>query len=156
MPTIDQSVLVEAPRHEIFGFVADYRNVTRFEKRFTRVFRLPGPSYGLGVTLDARGWFRGVPVRAKLRIVEFVPDKRIVSRSVAGLKSILEWEFSDEGGGTRVRLITGYDWPFPLIPRQVKESVAAEVGSMAADSLRELKRLMESGDYRTGELERTE
>lgn len=156
MPTIDQSLLVDAPRHEVFGFVADYRNVTRFEKRFTRVARLPGAPYGLGLTLDARGWYRGVPVRAKLRIVEFVPDKRIVSRSVAGLKSTLEWDFTDEAGGTRVRLVTGYDWPLPLIPRHLKESIANEVASMAADSLRELKRLMESGDYRNGDVELSE
>lgn len=143
MPNTAQSILVNAPVHDVFEFVADYRNITRFEKRFSRVVRLDGPDHGLGMTLDAKGRFHGVPVHARLQVVEFAQDRKIVSRSLAGLKSLLEWEFSEEGGATRVKLFANYGWPFPLIPKQVKDSIRVEVEEMTAESLRELKRLVE-------------
>lgn len=144
MPRTEQSILVVAPRHKVFAFVADYRNTMKYEKHFSRVDLAPGPSRGIGTTVEARGWFRGIPVKAKLRITEFVEDERIVSRSVAGLKSSLEWGFADEQGKTKVRLVASYAFPFPFIPRQVRESVAQEVQTMTTASLRELKRLLEN------------
>ncbi len=144
MPHTDQSILVDAPRHKVFDFVADYRNTTKYEKHFSRLDLMPGPIRGIGNTVDARGWFRGIPVRSKLRIVEFAEDQRIVSTSVAGLKSWLEWDFADEDGKTRVRLFASYSFPIPFIPRNVRESVAQEVKAMTTASLLELKRLLES------------
>ena len=143
MPQTDQSILVDAPRHRVFDFVADYRNTTKYEKHFSRLDLMPGPARGIVNTVDVRGWFRGIPVRAKLQIVEFVEDERIVSASIAGLKSWLEWDFSDEEGKTRVRLFASYSFPFPFIPRHVRESIAHEVKSMTTASLIELKRLVE-------------
>ncbi len=149
MPQTDQSILVDAPRHKVFDFVADYRNTMKYERHFSRVDLAPGPTRGVGNTVDARGWFRGIPVRAKLRIVEFVENERIVSRSIAGLKSSLEWDFSDEDGKTKVRLFASYSFPIPFIPRHLRESVAEEVKAMTSASLRELKRLTESDEART-------
>ena len=146
MPQTDQSILVDAPRQKVFAFVADYRNTLKYEKHFSRLDLAPGPARGIGNTVDARGWFRGIPVRAKLRIVGFVENERIVSRSIAGLKSSLEWDFSDEEGMTRVRLFASYSFPIPFIPRHLRETVTEEVRSMTTASLRELKRLMEIGD----------
>ncbi len=153
MPRTDHTVLVMAPLSEVFEYVADYRNVAKFEKRFSRVEPLPGPRYGLGTTLDTRGWFHGVPVRAKLRTTEFVENQRIVSNSISGLKSTLEWEFAEENGGTRVKMAASFDWPLPLIPRHIKEAIQEEVREMTAASLCELKRLLESGDQHRNEVD---
>ena len=144
MPNTAQSIFIDAPVGEVFEFVADYRNIVRFEKHFSKVERQPGPAYGTGMVLDCRGRFRGVPVRVKLRVIEFVENRRIVSQSIAGLKSLLEWDFSEEDGGTRAKLFANYGWPFPLIPKHLKDSIREEIDEMTADSLRELKRLIEA------------
>jgi uncharacterized membrane protein len=139
----DQSILVDAPRQRVFAFVADYRNAMKYERHFSRLDLVPGPTSGIGTTVDARGRFRGIPVRAKLRIEEFVEGQRIVSRSVSGLRSSLEWNFAEEGRQTRVRLVTRYSLPVPFVPRQVRESIHEEIQAMTRASLKELKRLLE-------------
>ncbi len=139
----DQSILVNAPLHTAFAFVADYRNAIKYERHFSKLDPLPGPRQGYGTTLDARGRFRGIPVRSTLRIVEFVEDERIVSRSIAGLHCSLEWDFGEENGRTRVRLVAKYALPLPFVPRTVQASIEREIQAITTESLLELRRLLE-------------
>ena len=144
MPSLDRWIWVSAPLAYVFSFVADYRNASRYQHQFTRFEPLPGLEYGLGATAEARGRFRGFPVRARLKIVEFVEGRRIVTRSIGGMKSSAEWDFLEEKGGTRVRLLASYEFPVPVPSRTLRKIVESEVASMTESSLRELKRLIEA------------
>ncbi len=143
MPGVDRSILIEAPVATVFEYVADWRNTIKYQHQFSKFEPVGEPVRGLGLTVDARGWFKGLPVRARLRIVEFVENERIVSRSVAHMRSSAEWLFSPDGDRTRVRFIANYDWPVPLGNRLLKRIVENEIASMTETSLRDLKRLVE-------------
>jgi uncharacterized membrane protein len=145
MPSTDLSILIDAPLEAVFDFVADPRNTVKYQREFSTFEPVGHPPRGLGMTVDARGKFKGLPVRAKLRIVEFVPNERIVSRSVAFLKSRAEWHFSVEDGKTLVRFVAQYDWPVPLPARAMSWLLENEIDAMAEDSLRRLKLLVEEG-----------
>ncbi len=144
MPTIARSILVNAPIEEVFQFVADYRNTPKYQRQFSRFEPVGEPTHGLGLTVDARGRFKGLPIRAKLRITEFVENERIVSRSVEGLKSAAEWEFGREGDKTRVTFTASYSWPLPILSRAIRKMLEAELIAMTEASLRELRRLVEA------------
>jgi uncharacterized protein YndB with AHSA1/START domain len=143
MPSTDLSILIDAPVQRVFEFVADPRNTVRYQREFSHFEPIGTPRYGLGMTVDARGKFKGIPVRTKLRIVEFVPHERIVSRSVAFLKSRAEWHFSEEEGKTLVRFVAHYDWPLPLPRWSVGRILEHEIEAMTELSLRRLKQLVE-------------
>jgi len=144
MPTTDRWILVDVPVEKAFEFVADYRNTTRYQKQFSRFQCLGEPTYGLGLTVDARGRFRGLPIRSTLRIVQFVKHELIVSKSVAHFKSTAEWRFTPVEGKTKIRFVASYDWPVPIPGRTLKRMIEAEIEAMTESSLRELKRLLES------------
>lgn len=150
VPSVTRSTVIEAPVEKVFEFVADYRNTTRYQRQFSRFDLVGRPDYGEGLTVDARGWFKGLPIRVRLRITGFVKNKRIVSKSISGLKSAAEWEFYPEGQGTRVRFTAGYAYPVPIPTHTLKRMVESEIVRMTEDSLRELKRLLESGPSQAG------
>lgn len=144
MPTIDRSIHIDAPVEKVFRFVADYRNTVRYQRQFTKFEPVGGPMAGLGLTVDARGRFKGVPIHTRLRITQFTENERIVSTSVGGLKSDAEWLFSTEDGGTRVQFRATYAWPIPIPNGAIRDMLKAELVSLTEDSLRRLKRLVES------------
>ena len=143
MPSVDRNIWIDAPAEKVFRFVADYRNTTRYQRHFSRFQPVDSQAWGLGMTVDARGRFRGLPVHARLTITEFVENRRISSRSVAGLKSSAQWSFADEDGGTRVRFVASYDWPVPVLSGAMRRTIERSIVAMTESSLRELKRLLE-------------
>jgi uncharacterized protein YndB with AHSA1/START domain len=143
MPTIERSILVDAPVEEVFQFVADYRNTTRYQHQFSRFEPIGTITRGLGLTVDARGRFKGIPIHAKLRITEFVENERIVSESIEGLKSEAAWTFAPEGDQTRVTFRGRYAWPIPILSGALRRTLMAELVAMTESSLRELKLLVE-------------
>jgi uncharacterized protein YndB with AHSA1/START domain len=147
MPSTDLSILIDAPVEAVFEFVADPRNTVRYQREFSTFEPIGQPRRGLGMTVDARGKFKGIPVRARLRVVEFVPNERIVSRSIAFLKSRAEWHFAEEEGGTLVRFVAQYDWPIPLPARAMSWLLEDEIEAMTEASLRRLKRLVEQEQH---------
>ncbi len=150
MPAIERSILVNAPVGEVFAFVADYRNTIRYQRHFSRFDPVGSPTYGLGLTVEARGHFKGFPIRTKLRVTEFVDNELIVSKSVEGLRSEAIWSFAPENGGTRVTFSASYAWPIPVLSGAIRRMVTAELASMTESSLRELKRLVERRHQEAG------
>lgn len=143
MPGTDLSILVDAQVEAVFRFVSEPSNTLRYQRHFSRFDPIGSPRTGHGATADARGSLLGIPVRAKLRVIEFVPNRKIVARSVAYLKSSAEWHFSEEDGKTLVRFVASYDWPMPVMGPGMRLLLEAEIEALAEDSLRELKRLVE-------------
>ena len=143
MPRIERSILVKAAVEEVFEFVADYRNTTRYQRHFSRFDPIGPPTRGLGLTVDARGRFRGIPIHARLRVTEFVENERIVSNSIEGLKSAAIWRFDREDEQTRVTFTASYAWPVPILSGALRRMLTEELVSMTESSLRELKRLVE-------------
>jgi uncharacterized membrane protein len=144
VPTIDRSILIEVPIDSVFRFVADYRNTVRYQRQFTSFEPVGETTWGLGLTVDARGRFKGWPIHSRLRVVEFHENQRIVSTAIAGLKSDAEWRFSEEGGGTRVRFRATYACPIPILSGTVRRMLETELVSLTEDALRRLKQLTES------------
>lgn len=143
MPVIERSILVDAPVEEVFEFVADYRNTIQYQRQFSRLEPVGEPTYGLGLTVEARGRFKAIPIHARLRITEFSKNERIVSKSVEGLKSEAVWSFAPEGSQTRVTFTASYGWPLPILSGALRRMLLAELAVMTESSLRELKRLVE-------------
>ena len=148
MPTIERSIVIEARVEEVFRFVADYRNTPLYQRQFSRFERVGPVCHGTGLTLDAHGRFKGVPVHARLRVIEFIENQRIVSTSVKGLKSEAVWSFTPMGSATRVTFKATYAWPIPLLSGALRRVLIGELEEAAESSLRELKRLVEGARER--------
>ena len=95
---------VERPVDEVFAFVADMENEPQWHTDIVEAERLTEGEVGEGTNFRVQ--FRPQPMspsEGKIEIVEFQPDRRIVSRSDMGnMKPELTHVFEEVDGGTRV------------------------------------------------------
>ena len=115
MPEITKVIDIMVPAQEVFDYVADFRNSLNYMVSFDTFEPCGDVAYGVGAEVQAAGSFMGVPVKARLKIVEFEPPRRFVSQSTEGVESTATWEFLDlppeEGQGTEVIFTSTYKVP---------------------------------------------
>jgi uncharacterized membrane protein len=145
VPELNASVRIDRPLEDVFAFVDDHRNVTRYLKHLERWDPVdPARVQGLGIRF--RGVVRAGPValRGVLEVTEHVPGEKVSYRSVEGPKLSGEWTFHRDGDGTVVKLRNTYDLPGGAVGRMVGRVISTQGERELEGSLRELKRLVES------------
>ncbi|MFL5893896.1 MAG: SRPBCC family protein [Thermoleophilaceae bacterium] len=109
MRPVEASIVISAPRGEVFDFVADIAGRVAWTDHFLKDFRLTrvnpvGVGAGAAFLIDAP-LFRQ---RAELQVVTLERPRRIVERSRIGRLGRTtgwnEWEFADDYGSTEVRV----------------------------------------------------
>lgn len=143
MARIRKSIEIEAPLEDIFSFVADYRNARHFLQSFSEFQAITKSQRGLGAKARASGKFWGLPVITVLEITEFELNKRIVSKSVSGIRSSSIWTFEPGRKGTRVTFTAEYTVPGLMIGRLMENLIEKDVEENTRHTLINLKRLME-------------
>ena len=111
MHEIKESIDIAAPVETVFDFVADFRNALRWMHGFNRFEPITSQTRGTGAKVRASGRIGGVPISTELEITQYLPNRKIVSVSNHGLKSLSAWLFEPKGTGTKVSFIGYYDLP---------------------------------------------
>jgi len=113
--TLVRETFLPLPRPAVFAFFADARNleaITPASMRFRILTPLP-IEMRAGALIDYRLRLRGIPVRWRTRIEEWVPDRRFVDVQLSG--PYRSWrhthQFEDAEGGTRMRDTVEYELP---------------------------------------------
>lgn len=103
MPTIEESIVIDRPRDEVFAYASDPANVTLYASNLMEYEQQSDGERGKG-TVD-RGVVKvaGKKFEFTSEIVEWSPGERLVSRSVeAPMGFELTQRFEDADGGTKV------------------------------------------------------
>lgn len=154
MPTARSSVTVRAKIDDVFNFIADYRNIPTIQPQFTSVQLASQVERGQGAVIELRGTFRGMPMRARNRIVTFTPPRRLVSISEGTVTSRNAWEFTsggEDGNETHVTLTIDYKVGGGGLLSGLFTGVASslfhsEIQGMIEESLRRLKECVKSDE----------
>lgn len=147
MPKVSASAVVQAAAEEVFGFIADYRNIPRLQPEFATARVVSEQQMGAGAIVELQGRFHGVPMRAQNRIVTFTPPRRLVSISEGAVLSRNTWELQPLAGelsGTLVTFVVEYKVGGPLggIFTGVASSLFhKEIQAMTDGSLRRLQEI---------------
>lgn len=103
MPVIDESIVINRGRSEVFAFATDPDNVPLFNSNMISFEQLTeGP---VGKDTRNRGSVRvvGKTIEWVTEVTEFEPDRRYVSRSVESPVGFeLDIKYEDANGGTKV------------------------------------------------------
>ena len=145
MAEIKKAIDINAPLEKVFDYVADASKALTFMPNFTRFEPLGQPRRGLGARVAAAGTVFGMPFKTQLEIVEFEENRRFVSHSTQGVKSVSTWEFRAlPDGGTEVTFISDYQMPGGMLGRLFDGAVMAkEVEKNTVQTLVNLKKVIE-------------
>ena len=123
MAKIIKTAVINAPVERVFGYIRETTNLPEVWPNLLQVRdvqRLPnGGNRSLCV-------YRMIGMRFELisEDVEYIPNRRIVSKTGGGIQSVLTWQFEPEDGKTRLSLEAEYTMPTPLLGRLAEGIVA--------------------------------
>ena len=103
MPTVEESIVVDKPRPEVFEFLSDPDKVAVYSSNLVDYEVISGDPHEVG--RKARFAVKVVGVRLDYtdELVEFVENERIKLASTDGkIPYTITMTFSDEGSGTKV------------------------------------------------------
>lgn len=144
MRRIHESIEIAAPIETVFEFVADFRNALKWMHGFHKFEAISKETVGQGARVQAAGKLRGFPITTELEIVEFVPNRKIVSLSRSVVKSTSAWLFEPTERGTIVSFVAQYEPPRGLVGSFANMALRKELADHTWKSLVKLKRIVEA------------
>jgi uncharacterized membrane protein len=108
--TVENSVEIDRPNADVFAFVDDYRNVTRYVVGMTEYKPLTKQVSGKGSRFRFVKKTTGAPdIKSDVEITDWQRDKKITFKSFAGFENGGTYTFIARGDKTVVRLSNTYD-----------------------------------------------
>jgi carbon monoxide dehydrogenase subunit G len=143
MAAITQSVTVNRPVAEVWDFISDFENTTRWSKGVLEARRTSGGPLGVGSTLQTVVRAFGRRRTASYLVTEYEPDRAFAFEVSSGaMTSRARYSVEPAGAGTRLTAsgeaeVTGlYRLLTPLLVRILKRH--------SQDDLANLKRILEA------------
>jgi uncharacterized membrane protein len=108
--TVENSIEIDRPVGDVFSFVDDYRNSTRYIVGMTEYKPLTKQLNGKGSQFSFVKKTTGLPdIKSQIEIVDWDKDKKITFKSFAGFENGGTYTFTARGDSTIVRLSNTYD-----------------------------------------------
>jgi hypothetical protein len=131
-------VVVSRPRPAVAAFLFDPRNDLRWTGGITasRPAR-PGPLVA-GATVERDARFLGRTFRYGYTVTAHEPDRLVEMTVERPFPMVVRYELSDAGAATRVAIRASgepgrfFGWAAPLLRRQVRRSIAADLSRLRA------------------------
>lgn len=145
MSQITKAIDISLPPQQVFDYIADFRNSLNYMPNFTKFDAIGSIARGLGATVEAEGHFLGMSIKTVLEIVEFEENRRLVSRSTQGVKSISIWDLKPlPDGGTEVTFTSEYSLPGRMLGWMLDRLlVEKDVEKTVVQTLVNLKKVLE-------------
>ena len=142
---MQSSIRIEAPVDVVFDFVDDWRNAKRYLRRLVD-WQPVEHDARMGVGTVFRVGIQAGPTRldGKLEVTDYDRPQRISIRSIDGPRVVGGWTFARDGDATRVVLRAAFDLPGGIAGRLVGSFVGRNGQKDLDESLRDLKRLVET------------
>jgi uncharacterized membrane protein len=142
---MQSTVRIGAPAETVFDFVDDWHNATRYLRRLVRWEPTSDGPMGVGTVF--RVGIQAGPTRldGKIEVTEYERPEKIRIRSLEGPGVNGGWTFTRDGNSTHVILRASYSLPGGIAGRLVSSFISRNGQKDLDASLRELKRLIESG-----------
>ena len=115
MPTLERSIVIEAPIHEVFKYAADWQYWPDWYDGFTDVSPITEVERGNGAIYAYRMWVLGLPFRAQTEVHNFVENKGWSGRRIRGVPHRTTYVFEDLTLHTRFTASIYYSLPIPIL-----------------------------------------
>ncbi len=96
------SILINRPVHEVFAFVADLTNQSRWQPGVVSATVLGGGPVGVGTRIRVASSYMGRSGEGEMEVTEFLPDERISFRTIEPVRGHGSYAVRPDGSGTRL------------------------------------------------------
>jgi len=114
MPTLDRSIVIEAPIDEVFRYAADWRTWPDWYAGFTDVSPTTEIERGNGAIYAYKMWVLGVPFKTQTEVHNFVENEGWSGRRKRGVPHRTTYVFEDLTPHTRFTTSIFYSLPIPI------------------------------------------
>lgn len=136
---IEDSIVINRPLEEVFAYLTDVANWSRWNEAVGNVAQTPPGPMGLGTTLQGASEVMGRTMAWSGEILEYEPNKKVIQKMRVGPAEIqASWIFEPVEGGTRLTMRSEAETggPFtiagPLIDRLVKKQMEENLARLKA------------------------
>jgi uncharacterized protein YndB with AHSA1/START domain len=121
MPTINNSININAPVDKVFAYVTDPMHLTEWMVSISDVTDVTGS--GVGQHYHWKYKMVGVPLHGETTVTEHVPNERSVTESKGGITSTFTFTYAPHEGGTKLDLEVDYTIPVPVLGKLAEKLV---------------------------------
>ena len=142
MPSLEKSIIINAPVEKIFEYATDQTHMPEIWPSMVNVEvleKLPNGGTKSRYTYKMAGMqFTGINTD-----IEFIPNQRTVTRTEGGIDSEIIWEYEAMDQATKLTMKTTYSIPIPLIGKLAERFIVKQNENEAEIILANLKARME-------------
>ncbi len=121
MPTINDSININAPVEKVFAYVTDPTNLAEWMVSISDVTDLTGS--GVGQHFQWKYRMAGIPLHGETTVGEHVPNERWVTDSEGGITSTFAFTFAPHESGTKLDVEVEYTIPVPVLGKLAEKLV---------------------------------
>ncbi|HEX2320664.1 MAG TPA: SRPBCC family protein [Streptosporangiaceae bacterium] len=144
MDTFENMLTIARPREEVFAFLADFRNVPRWNYAIDKTWQTsPGPT-GVGATYLQT---RSIPLKSQeaFEVTAFEPPRQLaVHGQIGPFLATITYRLESAAGGTRLTNRIDLE-PSRAVMRLAAPLAVPRVKTAVAANLATLKQIMEDG-----------
>lgn len=145
MPVIEESIVIDRPRDEVFAFMNDPDNVPVWNSNVIEYERITEGPLKQGTQNRVKAKVVGKTLEATNEVTEFEEGRRVVSRTIDSPLAVEgETRFEETSGGTRVTFHQEAEIPGGFFGRLAEPLVARMFAKDVRANLEKLKELLEA------------
>jgi uncharacterized membrane protein len=135
---------VDAPVEEVFAYVDDYRNTTKYMKDLTKWQPVGSQTHGKGAHFEVAMKAGPKVLDSDVLITQWTENKVIAWVSQSGFKQTGKWAFKAKAEGTDATFDMDYEFPGGIAGKVLAKVAEPFVKMNIESSVDELKRQMEA------------
>lgn len=144
MINIDFSALIDRPQKEVFAFVADPNNMSRWNSAVVSLEQVTPGAVGVGTKFKSMGEMMGRRIEGEMQITAFEPESQCGFQVNAGPMQVnITLSFKAVGTGTKINL-NAQGNPGGVF-KLAGGVLAGRVKAMMEENLARLKTVLEKG-----------
>ena len=143
MSKVERSVTINAPVKKVFDYIANPEHQPEWLPGSVEVKDIKQTEERVGSTFKYVYKLGGIRLEGEDTTEEFIPNKRIVTRSKGGIESSWTWNFEPHNDGTKVDVLVEYTIPIPVLGKIAEALVLKQIEREADHAVANIKDIME-------------
>lgn len=144
MPKVERSGTINAPVKKVFDYIANPEHEPEWLPGSVETKDINLTDERVGSTYKYVYKLAGIHFEGENITEEFIPSKRIVTRSKGGIESSWTWNFEPHNDGTKVDVLVEYTIPIPVLGKIAEALVLKQIEREADHAVANIIDIMET------------